>query len=312
MGEAANKPIFLSQNRLDTLLDSRAERVAFYARVLDRRIAETATGATGLRVPAAHGLHRRLAGKPFHGDPELFFQESGLLHFELPEQALTLKAGEVALIPAGLPHGERWTGRFLNVIFMVQPDGFSLHLGYLRDGIRCGPADRFPGPTELIVRYAEELAQVAEDDDGAGRSRAALRQGLLLALLARLREGLEQATPAREVGPPLLRRSQELIETHYARLDFSVAWLARALGCSADHLSRLFRRHTGRRLVEFMHDRRVRQARRLLRESTMGVAEVAWACGYSRPSYFNRIFRARVHQTPRAFRVGKVGADPRP
>ncbi len=311
MGDAANKPIFLSQNRLDALLASRAERVAFYARVLDRRIAETAAGATGLRVPAAHGLHRRLAGKPFHGDPEFFFQESGLLHFELPEQALTLKAGEVALIPAGLPHGERWTGRFLNVIFMAQPDGFSLHLGYLRGGVRCGPADRFLGPTERIVRYAEELAEEAAGEE-TGRRNAALRQGLMLGLLARLREGLEQPTPGREVGPPLLRRCHELIEAHYARLDFSVTWLARALGCSADHLSRLFRRHTGRRLVEFVHDRRVRQARRLLRESTMSVAEVAWACGFSRPSYFNRIFRARVHLTPRAFRVDKIGADPRP
>jgi AraC-like DNA-binding protein len=307
MRDDARKPSFLTQNRLEALLASRAERVAFYARVLDRRIAEAGRGVAKLRVPRPEGLRRRIAGKPFHADPEIFFQESGVLRFELPGEAFALRAGDAALIPAGMPHGEAWSGRFLNLIFMVQPDGFSLHLGYLKGGVRCGPADRFPAPAEVIVRYTEELAACV-----ATNGHAALRQGLQLALLGRLREGLAQPTPGPAVGPPLLRRGQDLIEAHYARLDFSVAWLARELGCSPDHLSRAFRRHTGQRLIEFVHDRRLQQARKLLRESTMGVAEVAWACGFSRPSYFNRIFRQRMHVTPRVFRVRKIGANPVP
>lgn len=307
MDEVSPKPTILSQNRLLELLGSREARTAYYATVLERRLAETAAGAR-VRVPAARGLRRRLAGKPFHGDPELFLQESGALDFELPEEAFTLRAGEAALIPAGMPHGERWSGRFLNVIFMVQPDGFSLHLGYLDGGPKCGPADRFLGPTERLVRYAEELAA----SEGGARTGDRLRQGLMLAFLSRLREGLDGETPAPTVGAPLLRRCHELMETHYARLDFSVEWLAANLGCSPDHLSRAYRRRTGRRLIESMHDLRVEKARRLLRGSTMGVAEVAWACGYARPSYFNRMFRARTGRTPREFAVSKIGADPRP
>ena len=308
MGEASPKPIILSQNRLRELLDSREARAGYYVAVLERRLAETAAGAARVRMPAARGLWRRLAGKPFHGDPEFFFQESGALDFELPEEAFTLRAGESALIPAGMPHGERWSGRFLNVIFMVQPDGFSLHLGYLDGGPKCGPADRFIGPAETLVRYAEELA-ASEGGTAAGDR---LRQGLMLAFLSRLRESLDGDPPAPAVGTPLLRRCQELMETHYARLDFSVAWLAANLGCSPDHLSRVFRRRTGKRLIESMHDLRIQRARRLLRGSTMGVAEVAWACGYARPSYFNRAFRARTGKTPREFVVSKIGADPRP
>ncbi len=308
MGEASTKPIILSQNRLRELLESRDERVALYAAVLERRIAETAKGQARLRVPGSRGLRRRLPGKPFHGDPEFFFQEGGALDFEFPEEAFTLRAGEAALIPAGLPHGERWSGRFFNVIFMVQPDGFSLHLGYIDEGQKCGPADRFIGPTETLVRYAEELAA----SEGGGPAGEGLRQGLMLAFLSRLRTSLDRDAPSPEVGAPLLRRCQELLETHYARLDFSVEWLAANLGCSPDHLSRVFRRRTGRRLIESMHDLRIERARRLLRGSTMGVAEVAWACGYARPSYFNRAFRARTGRTPREFVVSKIGADPRP
>lgn len=308
MGEASPKPIILSQNRLREWLASREARVGLYAAVLDRRLAEAAAGRARLRVPEARGLRRRLPGKPFHGDPEFFFQESGVIDFELPEQAFALRAGEAALIPAGMPHGERWSGRFLNVIFMVQPDGFSLHLGYLENGPKCGPADRFLGPTETLVRYAQELAASA-DEAGADER---LRQGLLLAFLSRLRRGIDGEAPEPTVGAPLLRRCQELMDTHYARLDFSVEWLAANLGCSPDHLSRVYRRRAGRRLIEAMHELRIERAMRLLRGSAMGVAEVAWACGYARPSYFNRRFRARTGLTPREFAVSKIGDDPRP
>ena len=307
MNEDFKKPSFITQNRLAELLGSRSERLNYYASVLDRRIGEVRSGTDGLQVPGSRGLRRRIPGKPFHPDPEIFFQESGALRFNLPEESFVLRAGGMALVPAGLPHGEVWSGRFLNVIFMVQPDGFSLHLGHDAEGQRCGPADRIIAPAERIVRHAEELAACVE----AG-GHAALRQGLLLTILGRLRDGLDGATPSAEVETPLLRRCQDLIETHHARLGFSVIWLARALGCSADHLSRMFRRHTGQRLVEFIHDRRLTQARRLLRDTSMTIAEVAWACGFARPSHFNRVFLQRMGTTPGAFRSGKVGADPVP
>ena len=307
MNEASKNPSFLTKNRLSELLASRSERLAHYAAVLDRRIAAAREGRDGLRVPRSRGLRRRIAGKPFHVDPEIFFQERGTLRFDLPEESFSLRAGESALIQSGMPHGEAWSGRFLNVIFMVQPDGFSLHLGYDAEGQLCGPADRIVAPAERIVRHTEELAACV---DAGGH--AALRQGLWLTLLGRLRDGLDGATPGPEVEPPLLRRCQDLIEAHHARLGFSVAWLAEALGCSADHLSRVFRRHTGRRLVEFVHDRRLLQARRLLRDTPMTIAEISWACGFSRPSHFNRVFLQRMGITPSVFRVGKVGADPVP
>lgn len=307
MNEAFKNPSFLTKNRLSELLGSRVDRLAHYAAVLDRHIADARADKGVLRVPRSRGLRRRMAGKPFHADPEIFFQEHGGLRFDLPEESFFLRAGEAALIQAGMPHGEVWSGRFLNVIFMVQPDGFSLHLGYDAEGRRCGPADRIVAPAERIVRHTEELAACV---DAGGH--AAVRQGLWLTLLGRLREGLDGAAPGTEVEPPLLRRCQDLIEAHHARLGFSVAWLAGALGCSADHLSRVFRRHTGQRLVECVHDRRLLQARRLLRETSMTIAEISWACGFSRPSHFNRVFLQRMGTTPGAFRVRKVGADPVP
>jgi len=294
------KPLLSVQNRLPKLLGAYADRVRFYREVLDRRIAEAVKAKRSeLRVPRPSGLRLRLPGKPFHATPELFFQETGRTRFVLPDQTLISRPGDSMLIPTGMPHGEVWTGRdFLNIIVMFPEEGFSLHLGYLEKSMKCGPIDRFPSnERDVLIRYAEEMAETS--DDASGRL---IRRGLYLAMLVRMREGLEAPSDFANDSPSLLCRAQELIDSHFAKMDFSVIWLARQLNCSPDHLSRCFRRQYGQRLISYLHRKRTDYARRLLRESVMNVAEVAWACGFALPSYFNKIFRAYSGVSPREFR----------
>jgi len=250
-------------------------------------------------VPGPCGLRLRLPGKPFHATPEIFFQERGRTRFSLPDQTITIRGRQALLVPAGMPHGEAWSGKdFLNVIVMFPENGFSLHLGYLDKVRRCGPIDAFPtAQRHSLLHSAAELAET-----GKSRSGRVLRYAVYLALLIRLREGLDLDSQSQEENPSLLRRAQESIDTHFGRMDFSVKWLARELGCSPDHLSRCFRRQFGQRLIAFTHRKRTDYACRLLRESDMNIAETAWACGFSRPSYFDRIFRAYMGVSPREFR----------
>jgi AraC-like DNA-binding protein len=306
MATHSPKPINLTQNRLSDLLTSNSARLALYRSVLERRVRLARAGHFALKVPHPRGLRLRLAGKPFHATPELFFQEAGRTRFALPSQTTVIVPGAAAIIPAGMPHGEEWMGPFfLNVIVMFQPESFSLHLGYLEAGkglLRCGPIDRFPSPARFATaRYAEEIAQ----ESRGGKDAVLLRQGLYLAILSRLLQGVGAGISPRRVatrGDLLWTRCQEMIDVHFARLDFSVTQLAWELNCSPDHLSRRYRSQTGRRLIEAVHLRRIDHARQLLRESTMNVAEIAWACGFTRPSHFNRIFKRLTGTTPRAFR----------
>ncbi|HEY8966897.1 MAG TPA: AraC family transcriptional regulator, partial [Candidatus Methylacidiphilales bacterium] len=264
-----------------------------------------------LRAPKSRGLRLRLPGKPFHATPEFFFQEGGTTRFELPSETAAVGPGGAFLVPAGMPHGEAWTGRaFLNLIVMFQPEGFSLHLGYRENGqgpLRCGPIDRFPGPERIAaLRYAEEIADLTREGEPDGP----LLRGLYQALLGRLLRGMRPDGPGDDgAGDDLVAGCLAMIDVHFARLDFSVAWLARELHCSPDHLSRRFRRATGTRLVEAVHRRRVEHARALLRDSDMNVAEIAWASGFSQPSYFNRIFRAATGLTPKELRR-RIGGRP--
>lgn len=74
--------------------------------------------------------------------------------------------------------------------------------------------------------------------------------------------------------------------------------LARELEVSSGHLSRTFRRVTGRTLERYLMERRVELARRLLLEPVVSVSEVADICGFSDPTYFARVFRKILGCSP--------------
>ncbi|NEG78394.1 AraC family transcriptional regulator [Bifidobacterium avesanii] len=64
----------------------------------------------------------------------------------------------------------------------------------------------------------------------------------------------------------------------------------------------LFRRYVNLTPNEYLTDRRVREAKRLLDATAASVAEIARACGFSSPSYFISVFRRRTGLTPGEFR----------
>lgn len=295
--------MILTQNRPDPEWTDPSCRLRFYRQGIDRRIAS----GTVLRVPRLAGLRERLPEMPFHASPEIFFQERGRARFTFPRESFRLEPGEMALVPRGMPHGEEWSGDFANIIVMFRPEGLLWTRGY-REGTRrrIVPPDSFPGPPRP-AEYCDEIAESLHRGAAAG---GPVVRGLLLALLGRLRETLErpEAPAAEAPAHPLLGPCRALIAAHFTRPDLSVQWIARELGCSADHLSRMYRRQTGRRLIHAIHHHRVAHARQLLGEGTYRIAEVAWACGFVTPSYFNRIFRAFTGKTPRAFRENRANA----
>jgi AraC-like DNA-binding protein/quercetin dioxygenase-like cupin family protein len=76
---------------------------------------------------------------------------------------------------------------------------------------------------------------------------------------------------------------------------------------------RAFKRHTGRTLVEYLHQRRVERAMMLLGRGDHNVAEAALASGFQDISHFNRVFRRMCGRSPRAWMKGQpLSASARP
>jgi AraC family transcriptional regulator, regulatory protein of adaptative response / DNA-3-methyladenine glycosylase II len=82
----------------------------------------------------------------------------------------------------------------------------------------------------------------------------------------------------------------------------SVDDLAASLGVTARHLRRAVSSELGLSLVELAQSRRMALAKQLIQDSSLPMAEVAFAAGFSSVRRFNALFRSRFGRSPSGLR----------
>lgn len=93
-------------------------------------------------------------------------------------------------------------------------------------------------------------------------------------------------------------RLREVIETHLAESEFTVESLASEMNLSRVQLYRKVKAITGSTPVELLRRARLTKARELLATSDMTVSEVAYACGFTAPSYFTKCYKEEFGALP--------------
>jgi AraC family transcriptional regulator len=103
------------------------------------------------------------------------------------------------------------------------------------------------------------------------------------------------------LGPTRLRRIKELV---YAKIEdeLSLHEMARSVGLSVSHFSRMFRKSTGESPHEFVLRQRVERAKEMLGAAEARVLDVAIACGFKTQQHFARVFRQISGVSPREYR----------
>lgn len=87
----------------------------------------------------------------------------------------------------------------------------------------------------------------------------------------------------------------------------TVGDIAREIGISHNHLTRLFREETGTTVVAYLRRRRVERARHLLRETSLSIPAIAASVGIPDLQAFNKACRREFGMAPRALRTGSTG-----
>ena len=96
-------------------------------------------------------------------------------------------------------------------------------------------------------------------------------------------------------------RAQEWIADNYA-VDNPVAAMVERSALLPRTFGRRFRAATGRRPMEYVHDVRIDEARRILESSSIPVDDVGFSVGYQDPTFFRRLFKRKTGLTPAAYR----------
>ena len=171
-------------------------------------------------------------------------------------------------------------------------------------GRAAGGAQRLrvpPGERAAWSARFEALArELQQRRDGYNEAALAILT-LLLVDISRLAADI--AGDLRLANEPLLAAVFDFIEAEYAR-PISLADVARAVGLTAGHLTTVVGRKTGRTVQQWITERRMAEARRLLANTDLTVEAIGTAVGYRDASYFIKSFRRSHALTPLQWRHG--------
>ncbi|WPH17450.1 DNA-binding response regulator [Variovorax paradoxus] len=158
-------------------------------------------------------------------------------------------------------------------------------------GLREGGVDYILKPfesEEVLVRISVHLAlaRAQKPDDVAEAPRRPLES--------------EDEAP-HDLDRVIARAAQRLIESDLANIPPLPALAAR-VGTHEKRLTRAFRAHTGRTVLEFAREERLSRAQHLLAQTLLSIEDVAHAIGFSGAANFTTAFKERFGSTPAAHR----------
>jgi len=119
-----------------------------------------------------------------------------------------------------------------------------------------------------------------------------------------VQEGLEELEDNSDID----RKEKELLKNICRYIEenmdseLSVAYLAEQFHYNSSYLSRLFKKHTGEKLVNYILDQKICKTKKYLTETDYPVSKIANILGYRSSQAFGRVFRKEVHMTPQEYR----------
>jgi len=99
-----------------------------------------------------------------------------------------------------------------------------------------------------------------------------------------------------------MQRVVNFIDKNYSNPEISLDDMAEATATSRSSLNRKMKEILGISPMDFVSEVRIQKACQMLKENSMAVNDVAYACGFSDPKYFSRAFKTKTGKTPSEFR----------
>jgi|GEM_PF-662682 len=220
---------------------------------------------------------------------------------------LELKTGDLLVIRGAdefaLTHDSRRPHVSLSASIALRQGGVMNHLLHREFKRRYSLKNR--------AAYVAEFENVLKAFSHEGAFRDIVIAGAIVQWLAYLLQTL---------NPPIARTNLD-VRTMVDKVLAAQAWAvshlgkviaigtwAQVVGLNPDSFSRLFKRETGKRPMEWLILRRMQAAGQLLNNTRNSVTEISEACGFENAFYFSRRFKRHFGVSPQYFRRARQEA----
>lgn len=103
----------------------------------------------------------------------------------------------------------------------------------------------------------------------------------------------------------ILNRAVSYVKKNYSNNNLTLKDVCDQNGVSYHYLSRLFSKELKTTFAQFRNQVRLEAAAKLLKNHSLSVSQISYACGFEDPAYFCKVFRGSFGTTPLSFRSTK-------
>lgn len=242
---------------------------------------------------------------------ELNYADKGTVYVSCGDEEYRIEKGSLILLPPNVHHRLRADGESPSNAFIVSFDARSAAL----DLLGCTVLKAAPVLGDLLKSIAKEsertfqlpllrapVVQLQAREDAPLGSQQIVRMRLEELLIHILREAGSRGEPRiftsrAKFDDAIAARIQVILERERFR-PLSLEKLTQEIGYGKTYLCSVFKRVCGESIMERHARLRLEEAKYLLRESGMTVAEVADRLGFSSPQYFTRFFTRHENMPP--------------
>lgn len=242
-----------------------------------------------------------------HGHAELCLLLEGRCRFSLAHEGTVLRAGDLVICPASVPHAEAFVSKgsaYRLVWWSLNTADPSVHV--TRYSGRGG--FELDHRMSLLALPAEPRRRLERLRDWAGKderpSLDGLREALLTIALGLFRRALDDGGAGMDTREVVVQRAIKFVRKHSSRA-LSLADVAQEVHVSPNYLTSLFRSISGKSLGRFIADERMQRASELLATSELSIKEVAARLDFADSYGFSRTFKTFSGQSPTQWRARK-------
>ena len=102
-------------------------------------------------------------------------------------------------------------------------------------------------------------------------------------------------------SPIIITNIKNYIDEFFAS-DLSVSDIARVFNYHEKYLGKIFKKHINKSIHEYINNKRLNEAQKLLRNNSLPIVEIASQVGFNNVTYFNRLFKKKFNLSPTDYR----------
>jgi AraC family transcriptional regulator len=211
--------------------------------------------------------------------------------------------GQASIVPVGQQYSAVWEEELEDIGIHLDPDYVARQARELVQTDRVELIAYCEIGDPLVHQIGRWLAAEVDAGAPAGPIYAESLVNTLVAHLLRHYSSAGERFQFHLGGLPKhkLRRVTEFIEENLEH-DLTLAEIAEIAELSPFHFARSFKQATGSTPIQFLTQRRIDLAKRLLAESELPIVDVGLRAGFKNQSHFTTLFRKTTAMTPKAYR----------